>query len=30
VYASVLEDWMRAPSAKVLGGSYPKAKVLRS
>ena len=30
VYASVLEDWMRAPSAKVLGGNYPKAKVLRS
>ncbi|MBU3728693.1 MAG: DUF1501 domain-containing protein [Phycisphaerales bacterium] len=30
VYASVLDDWMRAPAGKVLGGSYPKAKVLRS
>jgi uncharacterized protein (DUF1501 family) len=30
VYASVLDDWMRAPAAKVLGGSYPKAKVLRA
>jgi len=30
VYASVLDDWMRAPAAKVLGGSYPKAKVLRT
>ena len=30
VYASILDDWMRAPASKVLGGSYPKAKVLRS
>ena len=29
VYASVLDDWLRAPSAKVLGRSYTKAKVLR-
>jgi uncharacterized protein (DUF1501 family) len=30
VYAAILDDWMRAPSTKVLGGTYPKAKVLRS
>jgi len=26
----VLEDWIQAPSAKVLGGTYPKPKVIRA
>jgi uncharacterized protein (DUF1501 family) len=30
VYASVLDEWMKAPAVKVLGGDYPKAKILRS
>jgi uncharacterized protein (DUF1501 family) len=28
VYAAVLEDWMGAPSDKVLGKSYKKAQLL--
>lgn len=28
VYASVLEDWLKAPSEKILGRSYKKAKIL--
>jgi uncharacterized protein (DUF1501 family) len=30
VYAPVLDEWMKAPAVKVLGGDYPKAKILRS
>jgi len=30
VYASVLEDWMQSPSAKVLGGSYAKPSLIRA
>jgi len=30
VYGAVLEDWLQAPSAKVLGGTYPKPKVIRA
>ncbi|MDZ4831428.1 MAG: DUF1501 domain-containing protein [Phycisphaerae bacterium] len=29
VYASLLDDWMHAPAAKVLGGEYSKGSVLR-
>ena len=29
VYASILDDWMKAPAAKVLGGEYSKGSVLR-
>lgn len=29
VYAGVLEDWMKAPSEKVLGGKFERAKVVR-
>ena len=30
VYGAVLEDWLKAPSGKVLGGTYPKPKVIRA
>ena len=30
VYAALLEDWMKAPSEKVLGGKFAKAKVVRT
>jgi uncharacterized protein (DUF1501 family) len=30
LYAALLEDWMKAPSEKVLGGRYAKAKVVRA
>jgi uncharacterized protein (DUF1501 family) len=30
VYASVLEDWMGAPSDKILAGNYKKAKILKA
>jgi uncharacterized protein (DUF1501 family) len=29
VYAGILEDWLRAPSEKVLGGTFPKAALFR-
>jgi len=29
VYASILEDWMGAPAAPILGRAYPKAAILR-
>ncbi len=30
LYAALLEDWMKAPSEKVLGGRFAKAKVVRA
>ncbi len=30
VYAAVLEDWLKTPSAKILGATYAKAKVLKA
>jgi uncharacterized protein (DUF1501 family) len=30
VYTSVLEDWMAAPSEKILGRAYKKAKILKA
>ena len=30
VYAALLEDWMKAPASKVLGGTFPKPKVFRA
>jgi len=30
VYAGVLEDWLGAPSEKVLGKKYKKAKILQT
>jgi uncharacterized protein (DUF1501 family) len=29
VYAAVLEDWMGAPAAKILGKSFPRANIVR-
>jgi uncharacterized protein (DUF1501 family) len=29
VYAAILEDWMGAPAAKILGGAYRKAGILK-
>ena len=29
IYATILEDWMGAPSAPILGRSYRKARILR-
>jgi uncharacterized protein (DUF1501 family) len=29
VYAAVLEDWMNAPAAKILGGEFRKANIIR-
>ena len=30
VYTAVLEDWMKAPAAQVLGKQYRKAKILKA
>ena len=30
VYAALLEDWMKAPSAKVLGGTFNRPKVIKA
>ena len=30
VYAALLEDWLKTPSAKVLGGNFTKANVIRA
>ena len=30
IYASILEDWLRAPSAQVLEGAFPNARVVRT
>jgi uncharacterized protein (DUF1501 family) len=30
VYAALLEDWMKAPADKVLGGKFAKAKVVKA
>ncbi|MFO0872646.1 MAG: DUF1501 domain-containing protein [Phycisphaerales bacterium] len=29
VYAAVLEDWMKAPSERILGGKFQKAKLVK-
>ncbi|MBM4007523.1 MAG: DUF1501 domain-containing protein [Planctomycetes bacterium] len=29
VYAALLDDWMKAPSSKVLGGTFTKPKIIR-
>jgi uncharacterized protein (DUF1501 family) len=29
VYASLLDDWMKAPSSRVLGGTFGKPKIIR-
>ena len=28
VYAALLEDWLKTPSSKVLGGTFAKAKII--
>lgn len=30
IYAGVLEDWMKSPSEKILGGSYRKANLIKT
>jgi uncharacterized protein (DUF1501 family) len=30
VYASILEDWMGAPSSKILGKQFKKAKIMKA
>jgi uncharacterized protein (DUF1501 family) len=30
VYAALLDDWMKAPSTKVLGGTFNRPKVIRA
>ncbi len=30
VYAALLDDWMKAPSSKVLGGAFAKPKIIRA
>ncbi len=30
VYANILEDWLRAPSAKILGGTFAKTSIIKA
>ena len=30
VYAALLDDWMKAPSSKVLGETFAKPKIIRA